>query len=214
MNAQKHMTFFYLSCKFIDHCVMKSFDTLIEGLFLDLTDDEKNRLLSLATEKTFKAREIFQTPSESFCTKIWLLKDGAIRMYRENNNKDYTLHLFTHPRFITDYVSVKEQSPATFFMEALIPTTMLEFSFEKLYGLLEYSINYEKVARKIFEELLFEETSRLDDIVFLDATQRYNKLLQKDIEIFQKVPLKHIASYLKISPETLSRIRKSQTIIS
>lgn len=189
------------------------YNTLLENLFLDLTEKEREVLLSLAKEKNFKSKEVFQTPG-TVCKKIWLLKEGAIRMYRETNNKDYTLHLFTYPRFLTDYVSVTDKTPATFFFEALIPSTVLEFNYEMFYGLLNESIAYERVARKILEQVLYEETMRVDDMIFLDATQRYNKLIEKDPDFLQKVPLKHIASYLKISPETLSRIRKSQNGIS
>ncbi len=187
---------------------MTTFDALLQDLFSSLNDEEKALVFSLSEEKHFNAKETFQKPG-TVCKKIWLIKDGAIRMYRESNNKDYTLHLFTYPRFITDYISVTDKTPGIYFFEALIPSTVLEFNYEKFYGLLHKSSSYEKVARKILERVLYEENARVDEMIFLDATQRYNKLLEKDPQFLQKVPLKHIASYLKISPETLSRIRNA-----
>lgn len=184
--------------------ITKLLNDLLEGL----SEQEKEKFYSLAHYKEVAPHELILAPGK-VCDKMWYLINGAARMFRESNGKDYTLHIFNMPRFFTDYVSVKDQSPATYSFESLTSCAILEFDIVDFYGLLDYSVNFEKVGRKILEIVLYQETSRLDDLIFHDATQRYNNLLARNPTIFQEVPLKYIASYLKISPETLSRIRNS-----
>jgi CRP-like cAMP-binding protein len=186
----------------------KNLDLLFQDLLQDLTVDERNKFFSLANVCQIPSRQVIFTPGD-ICTKMWFLVDGAVRMFRENKGKDSTLHIITSARFFTDFVSIKSQIPANYSFETLIPSTIMEFDVREFYGLLEYSLNFERVGRKILEIVLYQETSRLDDLVFLDATERYQKLLESNPIIFQKIPLKYVASYLKISPETLSRIRNS-----
>lgn len=142
------------------------------------------------------------------CQKIWYLVDGVIRMYNHLHRRELTMHLFTTNRFITDFISVKTQTPTRFSIQTVIPTTVLEFEAEDLFMFLDNSLHFERVGRRIFETLLFEETERLQDVLFLDATERYHKLWNSKPEYFTQIPQKYIASYLKISPETLSRIKK------
>ena len=142
------------------------------------------------------------------CTKIWYLFDGVVRMYNKSHRRELTLHLFTNSRFITDFISVKTKEPTKYNIQTVIPSTIIEFEASDLFSFLDTSLNFERVGRKIFETLLLEETARLQDVLFLDATERYKKLWQSKPEYFMQIPQKYIASYLKISPETLSRIKK------
>lgn len=181
---------------------------LFEDLMHGLTEEERSKFFSISTQREVPVNNIILSPGK-ICSKMWFLQEGAIRMFREVEGKDYTLHIFNTPRFFNDFVSVKDQKPATYSFQSLTPCSILEFDIVNFYGLLEYSINFERVGRKILERVLYQETTRLDDLIFLNATERYQKLLADNPNIFQMVPQKYIASYLNISPETLSRIRKS-----
>jgi len=175
-----------------------------------------NEVLTLEEIAAFQSRaKVLQLPaninlqkSGQACRKIWYLVDGVVRMYNHTHHRELTLHLFTTSRFITDFISVKTQQPTRFSIETVIPTTIVEFDAADMFAFLDSSLNFERVGRKIFETLLFEETERLQDVLFLDATERYKKLWASKPEYFSQIPQKHIASYLKISPETLSRIKK------
>jgi len=144
----------------------------------------------------------------TLCNKIWFLASGSIRMYRIENNKDITLHLITHSRFFTDLIALTEQSPSTLQIETIDPCTIIVLNAKELQKLLDTDLPSERIGRKLYQQLLFEETKRLQDSIFLSANERYIKLIASAPEIFQKIPQKHIASYLHIKPETLSRIRK------
>lgn len=182
--------------------------TLFEDLMHGLTEEERGKFFSISTQREVPVNHVILSPG-NVCSKMWFLQEGAIRMFREADGKDYTLHIFNTPRFFNDFVSVKDQKPAIYSFQSLTPCSILEFDVVEFYGLLDYSISFERVGRKILERVLYQETNRLDDLIFLNATERYQKLLENNPSIFQMVPQKYIASYLNISPETLSRIRKS-----
>lgn len=142
------------------------------------------------------------------CTSIWFLSSGVVRMYNKNHRKELTLHLFTTNRFFTDFISLKKQEVTKYNFQTLIPSTVVAFEAADLFALLEGSLNFERVGRRIFETLLLEETERLQDLLFLDAKERYTKLWANKPKHFTQIPQMHIASYLKITPETLSRLKK------
>lgn len=142
------------------------------------------------------------------CSKIWFLCSGAVRMYRVEDKKDITLNLFTHSRFFTDLVALREQIPALLHIESLTESVILEIDALDLLSFFEVSLHAERVGRRMYEQLLYEETTRLHDVLYRDATERYRNLLKHNPNIFQLIPQKIIASYLNVKPETLSRIRK------
>lgn len=142
------------------------------------------------------------------CTKIWFLCSGAVRMYRIEGKKDITLNLFTHSRCFTDLVALREQIPALLHIETLVPSEIIEINANDLFSFFEVSLHAERIVRRMYEQLLYEETTRLHDVLYRDATARYNNLIKNNPDALQIIPLKIIASYLNVKPETLSRIRK------
>lgn len=62
---------------------------------------------------------------------------------------------------------------------------------------------------QILEQLILQQMEREKDILTTSPIKRYQRVLQRSPQLFQKIPNKHIASYLKMSPETLSRLKKS-----
>lgn len=181
-----------------------------------------NELLTPEEIALFQSKaQILQLPANKpllehgqCCSRIWFLVDGVIRMYNHTHHREFTLHLFTTSRFITDFLSLKTQQPAKFTIHTVIPSCVVMFDACDLYWFMEHSLNFERCGRKIFETLLYDETERLQDTLFLDATERYLKLWGSKPEYFTQIPQKYIASYLKISPETLSRIKKDALLTS
>lgn len=174
----------------------------------EMTEEEQLRFLSFSTIVELKAKKTILKQG-SICTKIWFLLSGSIRMYRIEDKKDITLHLFIRNRFFTDLVALKEQIPSLLQIETIEPTVLIAIDAADLHNLFDSSLNCERIGRKLYQQLLYEETSRLHDLLYRNATQRYVNMLKIMPNIFQHIPQKHIASYLNIRPETLSRIRKN-----
>jgi CRP-like cAMP-binding protein len=109
--------------------------------------------------------------------------------------------LADYPAFINGTVSHKN-------FKALENSQLLIISKEELEKLYLSNPNYERAGRLIAEYLFTSWESKLRDTIFLSPTERYKNLLKTRPYILQRVPQYHIASYLNITPQYLSQIRK------
>lgn len=145
----------------------------------------------------------------SLCHKYWFLSNGCIRQYCVKNGRECTINIFSRQRFFTDLAGIKRNDRSVYSFQALVPSRLVVFEAEKLHCLFDTNIKFERIGRVMYEEVLFDETSRLHDVMVNDATDNYLKLLDGNKDLVTRLPLKTIASYLNITPESLSRIRRS-----
>jgi CRP-like cAMP-binding protein len=94
-------------------------------------------------------------------------------------------------------------------IQAIEDCELLVISRKDLLGLYEGDWKWQQVGRVVLEEHYMHQEDRLISMLRQQASERYRLFAEANPEIIQKVPLHHIASYLGISPETLSRIRKN-----
>lgn len=140
---------------------------------------------------------------------VHFIVEGVTRSFFFKDEKDISFEFYFPGSFISSYASFLMRTPSGHSIEAFTPLTILSITHVDLMALYEKSRKIEQVGR-IFTEELFKKTSeRTKDLLSLTATERYLKLLQQSPEYVRNIPLKYLASYLNITPESLSRIRKS-----
>jgi len=115
--------------------------------------------------------------------------------------------LKTENEFITDYESFISQKPSTLWIQSIEKGEMILLSRDGLHLLYEASFYWNKFGRIISEQIFLNSKRRTEQMLFLTPKERYLLLLKDKPYFFQKYPLKHIASYLGITPQSLSRIR-------
>lgn len=145
------------------------------------------------------------------CRKMAYIQDGVLRMYNYPDGNEITLWIGSNNRFITDLSSFIYQKSARWYIEALEPSHLLTITRENHYQLInkyhewiEFDNRLLTSAYTIIEERMFSH-------LYMSAEERFKKLLEAEPELFNKVPLKYIASMLAMTPETLSRLRSKQT---
>jgi len=109
--------------------------------------------------------------------------------------------------FITDYESFISQDSATLWIESMEDGEVVFLDRTGLYSLYETSFYWNKFGRIISEQIFLNSKRRTEQMLFLTPKERYVLLLKNQPSFFQKYSLKHIASYLGITPQSLSRIR-------
>ena len=134
---------------------------------------------------------------ESGLLRYFIVKDG------EERNKFFTIA----PYLFTSQYSFNNQTPAKETIQTIEDSVIWEITLEENRQLLQLS-SWNQFARKITQEVQFFTEEILEELQTETAENRYIKLLNNQPELLQRIPLKHLASYLGIAPQSLSRIRK------
>ncbi|MEM9676235.1 MAG: Crp/Fnr family transcriptional regulator [Bacteroidota bacterium] len=134
---------------------------------------------------------------ESGLLRYFIVKDG------EERNKFFTIA----PYLFTSQYSFNNQTPAKETIQTIEDSVIWEITLEENRQLLQLS-SWNQFARKITQEVQFFTEEILEELQTETAENRYLKLLNNQPELLQRIPLKHLASYLGIAPQSLSRIRK------
>ena len=141
------------------------------------------------------------------CRHLYFLQQGALRGYYNLDGKEITYWFGFENDFVTSFHSFITHEPSVENIQLLEGSVLWAITKEKLTALFNQFQEIERLVRIIQEKYYIRLEERFVNAQFKTATERYELLLQQSPHILERVPLGHIASYLGISQETLSRIR-------
>ena len=141
--------------------------------------------------------------SNSLC----VVTQGIVRQFYYKKNIEITEHFTYEGHMFVCLESFIQQTPTTLFVESIEPTTLFEVPHDAMFELAEHNIEILKMYCKILESSLLISQQKAKNKNKHSAKEKYLHLCNTQPEIIKRVPLVYIASYLDISPETLSRIR-------
>lgn len=141
--------------------------------------------------------------------RIYFIVKGAIRIFYLNREgiETNTWFLFENELAISVYSFFASQ-PSLEYIETLEDSTLITLTKSKLDWLYQTFVEFNIIGRKLTEYYYIRNEAQANGLRMLSAKERYQLLLRAQPQLFQRVSLGHIASYLGISAETLSRIRK------
>lgn len=142
------------------------------------------------------------------CEGIYIIEKGCCRTYFVKRNKEITTSFRIENNYICSSESYLNQSPSEEYIQALEDTRCYFMSHENIHTLLEKYPEFNVFVRKIYEILLISETKILNSIRTLSALERYDLYMKESPKMLQRVPLGYLASFLGMSQETLSRMRR------
>lgn len=139
--------------------------------------------------------------------KLYLIRKGCLRLFFYNEGKDITFQFFFEGDFVASFDSLYKRMPSLFYLESIEPTELTAIRREDFYNLINNNLSF----RQLYEEKLIDRFHAYQQL-FLSRIkntpqQRYEELLKEYPNIIQRVPQHYIASYLGITPVSLSRIR-------
>lgn len=170
------------------------------------TRQEIQTLLENAEKQSFTHRDIIVHEGETN-SNLYIITSGVWRAYTFKDGTEVTLWFAIEGEIAFSTWGYVSNTPARLSLEAVTDSEAYCLTKNKLEQLYRSSIQMANLGRKILENFMLEiEVSWLDSYN-RPAFERYVMLLQKQPEIIQSVPLKHIASYLGITAQSLSRIR-------
>ncbi len=138
---------------------------------------------------------------------IYLIETGAVRVFYLSEYEEQTIRLGYEGSLINSLSSFLKEQPSEFYIAAIRKTTLKIISKDKLLQLVSLDNQSLQQYIKLLENLITQQIDREIDLLITSPIERLNRVLKRSPNLFQEIPLKYIASYLRMKPETLSRIR-------
>ena len=142
--------------------------------------------------------------------RFWIVKEGVQRISFPHDGEDICVGFAYGGSWSGEYASFVTRAPARFDVVAMTDSVLTGIRHDDLQRLYREVPVMERFGRLILEEVLVGRGVREIELLSLDARERYRRLVARSPQLLQLVPQKDIASYLRMSPETFSRLRRKQ----
>ncbi len=172
-----------------------------------LTEEDCALFAPFLRVKSIQAKDHFLTEG-AICREIGFVCQGCFRTYYLADDKEINTQFVFEHDFVTDYDSFLQEKPGRYFIQAVEDATVVTFDPTALRDAYQRSHNWERFGRMIAENSYKQTMLRVESFLFLNGEQRYLDLLANQPQLFDRIPLYHIASYLGLERESLSRLRK------
>lgn len=173
-----------------------------------MTHDELDLLESVLVPMKFAKGEMILKEDET-CRHIYFLVRGMVRQFYYKNGKELTEHIGVENSIFMCIESLFKEEPTKLQVEALETCVVYALPKQRLEEVALHNVNIQILYRKVLEESLIISQIHADLVRFESALDRYVKLCKLMPQVILRVPLIYVASYLQMTPETLSRVRSS-----
>lgn len=171
-----------------------------------MTHDELDILEGILEPVKYGKGEMILAEGE-VCRGISYIEKGLVRQFYNKNGKEVTEHLGVDHTIFMCIESLFKEEPTRLQVEALEATLVYILPKSKLEAAAIRNVNIQMLYRKILEESLIQSQVHADLMRFETAPNKYKRLCEQSPQVVLRAPLTYIASYLQMTPETLSRIR-------
>ncbi len=184
---------------------MDTFRQFIEN-YTPLSDEDWKQI-SMCFEKRVVEKDEILLQEGNTCRHLYFIESGLLRYFINKDGNDITKFFTEAPYCFTSQVSFTSERPATENIQAIEQSIIWQTTLKKANELLELK-SWNTFVRKLIQEVQYYTEEILQEIQTETAENRYRKMIETNPQLLQRVPLKHLASYFGIAPQSLSRIRK------
>ncbi|NRB64338.1 MAG: Crp/Fnr family transcriptional regulator [Saprospiraceae bacterium] len=172
-----------------------------------LTSEAEEYIYSISKEKKVSKGEILIRQGQ-MVNKTFFVTQGSLRSFCvDKEGKEHTLQFAVTDWWISDFIAIYNHEPASLTVQSITDSVVIEFNFQKLAQIYLKFPEFELFQRKNLERHVVSLHKRILNQLQLSALERYNLFLEQYPNIEQHVPNYHIASYLGITQQSLSRVR-------
>lgn len=179
---------------------------IIYSLGVQVNQVDLERFASILNRKEFKKKEMILRDGE-ICRDYMYVEKGMVRQFYYKNGHDVTEHFDAEGDILMCIESLYKKEPTHLLIEALEPCVLHFINFEKLVALTEDSKELATWLRLFMQNDLVISQRKADAFRFESSKERYERFLQDYPQAARRASVNDIASYLLMTPETLSRIR-------
>ena len=142
-------------------------------------------------------------------TNLYFVVNGSLRIFIEDDFEEHTIRFGYQGSFIAALDSFISEQPSPFYIQALKKCELKVIPKKIFMDFVTTNEEAFTLWQKINELLIYQQLEREIDILTASPLERYKRVLKRSPQLFQEIPGKYIASYLRMTPETLSRVKKS-----
>lgn len=173
-----------------------------------MTHEELDALEGILVPMKFNKGELILKEGE-VCRNIYWVARGLVRQFYYKNGKELTEYMAAEGTVCMSIESLFKEEPTRQQIQAIEPTILYALPKQALEREAVRNVNIQMLYRKILEESLIISQIHADMVRFESAQERYTKLVKRSPQLVLRAPLVYIASYLQMTPETLSRVRNA-----
>lgn len=174
-----------------------------------LTQQQTKLIASKTSIRTLKSGDYFSQAGTTSNEVGFVLK-GIFRICYYNNEGDVITRYFVDENnFLVDLNSYTYQIPSSEYIQAITTTELIIFKRQDLVEIATTIIGWDIMISKITTKAFLDKVSRISPMLAEDASTRYNNFLERFPKLAARIPLSYLASYLGITQQSLSRIRKN-----
>ena len=140
-------------------------------------------------------------------TNLYYIESGSLRIFVLDDFEEQVIRLAYKENLFVVLDSFLTGKPSDFYVQTIKKTTLRVVSKPRLMEVINLNLDHLKLWSQIQELLILQQIEREKDILTSSPKDRYHRVLKRSPHLFQEVPEKHIANYLRMTPETLSRLK-------
>ena len=164
-------------------------------------------IIELSEQTITIDRNEFLKVKGSIDTNLYYVESGSLRIFVLDNDEEQTIRFGYKDNLIVSLDSFLTEKPSELFIQAIKKTVLKVITKPQIENFLETEAN-RNLWVKILENLVIQQMEREIDILTSSAKERYERVLRRSPQLFQQIPNRHIANYLRMTPETLTRLKK------
>lgn len=190
----------------MDTLLRETVDAVVNSRFPEMSFEGRRQIEKILIRKEYP-KGVIALKEGVIADEIVFVGKGMLRQYYYKNGKDVTEHFSYEGCILMCIESFLKRVPTRLMVETLEPVVIYLFPYDEIQKLTQENWEINMFYRKILEYSLIVSQIKADSWRFETARERYNLLLEQHPEIIKRAPLANIASYLLMTPETLSRVR-------
>lgn len=179
--------------------------------YVDLNSKEVECIKLLWKKKSIKKGDFFLAEGQ-ICKYVGFILNGLVRYYINYDGEDKTYEFAHENNFICNNESFIDQTPSTKIIQALEDCEIMQISYDDLQVFYQSIRHGERFGRLIIEQVFILTLQSLSSFYTDTPEYRYERFVKKHPDLLQRISQYHIASYVGVKPQSLSRIRKRISI--
>lgn len=165
-------------------------------------------IVELSDKEITIDRNEFLKVKGSIDTNLYYIESGTLRVFVLDDFEEQTIRFGYKENLIVSLDSFLTGKPSDLYIQ-VIKKTVVKVITKEQFDLLLKNVTNQNLWTKILENLVVQQMEREIDILTNSPKERYERVLKRSPQLFQEIPNRHIANYLRMSAETLSRLKKS-----